>query len=87
MKKHRKSKMLNFQVGDLVEINFDFLRMEPFDNLYIVISVERDEKREVFWPDKKYVRLHVREVSTGRELQSIVCISKGEEYSEFLHVV
>lgn len=89
--KSQKNKLINFQPGDLVEINFNYVKgVIPYDNLYIVLSVEKNDvgfmEAAFNYTEQTYVDLLVREVTTGRELKSLVCISKGEDHCEFIHV-
>lgn len=85
----RVGQKITFQVGDLVVPNFKMLKIEEYDCLYIVTKVEEPRHTEYLWwetPDKDYIYLHVREVKTGREVNSLVTINKGSKGCDYLIV-
>ena len=88
-KKFKKGKTINFQVGDLVIPNFELMKVEPFDCLYLVLKVEEAEHTQYLWwenPMNIYVHLTLKEVKTEREIAGLAVVNNGSELCEYLIV-
>ena len=88
-KKFKKGKTINFQVGDLVIPNFEFMKIVPFDCLYLVIEVKQPDHTEYLWwesPKNIYTHLTLKEVKTEREIAALAVINNGSDLCEYLIV-
>ncbi len=84
-----KEQIITFQIGDLVVPNFGFLGIEEYNCLYLVVGIEDAESSEYLWwqdPKNEYIYLTVREVTSGRELTSLVVVNAGPSQCEYLIV-
>lgn len=82
----RNKQKINFNVGDLVIPNFDYLEIEPYDCLFLIVKIEYEKNDHHIWwrtPEEDTVYITVREVKTGREHTSLIILHEGKENCEW----
>lgn len=87
-----RSKHIDLQVGDLVEPNWAYLRIKPYQTLMIVLSIEESAHKDfirAFSPHnqgKEYKHVTVYDVINNRTITSLIIVNKGWKNCEYKKV-
>ena len=85
-----RSKHIDLQVGDLVEPNWAYLRIKPYQTLMIVLSIEESSHKDFIRAysvvGKEYKHVTVYDIINNRTITSLIIVNKGWKNCEYKKV-